>query len=445
MNQLESIADIKIATYLFHPKLINVTRKFKKELLSHYSGITLVSQLINVASNASDVVSPEEFLISLKELKLPAPVMNDLYNDFSKVKDIDDDLLERIKGIVKNIVADEYIKEKQLTVSDPVDYLNAMQSIDLEDLFSLNLNEDLIREVDFDKIDVSIVDEMMASAVSSFYSGYNQSSPFNGYLTSQLILVSGAPGSGKSLFLINEARWQIKEHHRKVIYFAIGDLNEADFLIRIAAQELKIPMSNIPYDLKNNLHSLIRAIPEIGELKLVFIKPGELSPKNFMSYLKEKKYLENYDTYIIDYDSNFLGDENLYKKGDEIYSELVKISSLPNKLVFVASQPKQFAFNSEEFGKDGIGESSRKIHIPDIIITIGKCPFSVNPVGTIFICKNRRGNVLRTKYFLDINGEFIQVNDNQYQTLKNATNRLTINCRNSLEATTIELKNEGTT
>ena len=73
------------------------------------------------------------------------------------------------------------------------------------------------------------------------------------------------------------------------------------------------------------------------------------------------------------------------------FSELV--AEPYNKLLFVASQPKIVAWGNPIIGLTDIGESSRKQHAADMIITKGKEVSSPNHLSIINIPKNRRGEV----------------------------------------------------
>jgi hypothetical protein len=245
---------------------------------------------------------------------------------------------------------------------------------------------------------------------------------------------------GKSLFCMQEVIEHLKAG-RRCVYAAIGDLTEADFLIRLIAQILNIPLNNVSLDLEANRAKAIQLVPELKNLKLLFISPCEITAGDLYDYLKAKGYLDidpscpNGTTYFVDYDSNFAGaEDNLYKKGDEIYAKLVKLSRLPKSIVYVASQPKISAYEQLMIGEKDIGESSRKAHAVDVIVTIGKEPWSTNPIGWICIAKNRRGYPLNAMYFRDIDGRFKEINKNDYQVLKDSPERMTIDCTDAFEA-----------
>jgi len=217
-------------------------------------------------------------------------------------------------------------------------------------------------------------------------------------------------------------------------------------LIRMGSMILHCPLSDFPIDLEENKKRIFEMMPELNNLKLIFVDPGELTADELYDWLQTKGYLKvkegtTGNTFMVDYDSNFAADVNasLYTKGDEVYSKLAVIASKPQTQVFVATQPKINFFNAVEFGEEGLGESSRKIHIPDNIITIGLERSSVNPVGIVTIAKQRRGMIFKAKYFRDIDGTFIEINDNDYNTFKNSPNKLTIRCGKTLEATQTKL------
>jgi hypothetical protein len=106
-------------------------------------------------------------------------------------------------------------------------------------------------------------------------------------------------------------------------------------------------------------------------LTLTVVPSATVTSRSYVDWIKQR--IDEYDVLFIDYDSNFLQDENysMYERGGEIYDAMTELTRL-GKLVFIASQPKQSYFSEEFLPYDAVGESSRKVHIADMIITIGR-------------------------------------------------------------------------
>lgn len=236
--------------------------------------------------------------------------------------------------------------------------------------------------------------------------------------------------SGKSLFLMQELLKSL-ELGRHVVYCAIGDLIEEDFIVRLAALKYKVPMTDIYLDFRYYQRKLVEDLPSIDKMSILFIKPGALSAIELRDYLYANEFKDEPTTFFIDYDSNLNGNESLYVKGDEIYSVGEEMAARPGYLGFIATQPKIMFFGSEMFSMEGLGESSRKAHISATIITIGINQNAVNPVGYINIAKQRRGTKFACPYFRDLNGEFIRITEQQKSELAQCATRRTFFCQTS--------------
>jgi len=159
-------------------------------------------------------------------------------------------------------------------------------------------------------------------------------------------------------------------------------------------------------------------------LLTLFIKSDTTKIREFVDYLSDNNFINEYDVFIVDYDSNFLYEgESMYDKGDKIYTALSNISDLPGKLVWVGSQPKQNFWDKELIGIEGLAESSRKQQIADFILTISKSSTGtgLNHIGRLNLCKNRRGVVGYQYYFIDKSGEFFIIPKDEYTTLLKET------------------------
>jgi hypothetical protein len=140
----------------------------------------------------------------------------------------------------------------------------------------------------------------------------------------------------------------------------------------------------------------------------------------YIDYMMER--LNEFDVLFVDYDSNFRQTQidNMYKEGGYIYDNLTKLTKA-GKLVFIASQPKIGAWRNEVLELTDAGESSRKQHNVDVMITIsrGLPGYNPNHIGRMKIAKNRRGEEgTEVPYIRLNNGRFRILTETVYSIIK---------------------------
>jgi len=259
--------------------------------------------------------------------------------------------------------------------------------------------------VTFDSYNISDLLKIYAkSGLHSRYKFINDSySMSNSYPAGQIVQVVAAPSTGKSLFLQGEAI-NFMEQGNSVHYLAMGDLNPLDFIIRMICIRYRIPKREVE---SNVVAYYNRYKDDFSQLlKITIVPSGVISSGEYVRFVKNT--LEDTQVLMIDYDSNFKVSSNLmmYEQGGEVYNDLTELSDL-GKLVFIASQPKSAFFRSESIPADSSGESSRKYHISDMVITIGRKPGVNFPMGMFNIGKSRRGEeVYDVPYIRTVEGLF---------------------------------------
>jgi hypothetical protein len=226
--------------------------------------------------------------------------------------------------------------------------------------------------------------------------------------------------------MMNEAVNFIRQGKR-VLYSAIGDLNQFDFINRIAGIITDTNMTQVARDLPYYYEAAVRALPAIKNLKLQFIAPDKISIFEYINILKKKGLYDDIDVFIIDYDTNFASSiDSMYEKGEEVYTEAVTLAKRPGKLVLMGCQPKINYWADEILELNCLSESSRKQHIIDMMITISHTVTKgSNHIGIMNLCKNRRGSKGSSPYFLDKTGYMFNINKDDYSYLKNETKPIT--------------------
>lgn len=184
----------------------------------------------------------------------------------------------------------------------------------------------------------------------------------------------------------------------------MGDMNQSDFIVRMAAQYTGLPFYEIKKDIKRAYESLNAAIGQNLFVKIT--SAGELTVDEYIDDVKDK----DYDVLFIDYDSNFksnVATDMMYLVYGDIYDKLSELSVKYNKLVFILAQPMKQSWSLSVIENDQIGESAKKIHVVDWCMTRAREPGNLNGLGTSKIVKSRRGEEQVVDYNIRLsNGRF---------------------------------------
>lgn len=237
--------------------------------------------------------------------------------------------------------------------------------------------------------------------------------PYPGYPKGQMVIVTAAPGTGKTLWMMGEAVGMAAKGY-KVLYISLGDNNLKDFIVRMSAILTGDSFGNVHRNLLDSFKQLHKVCG--SNLEVSINAAGKVTAEDIVSLSMAKKA----DVVMIDYDGNLKGvdsDEGMYHTFGNVYMTLNELV-LAGKLVFIASQPKIAAFDAKVLEMKDIGESSRKQHTADMIIGIGKEISSPNKLHTFKISKNRRGESDVYAYTIRLsNGRFKQIPKQLYDDL----------------------------
>lgn len=225
------------------------------------------------------------------------------------------------------------------------------------------------------------------------FDAVKNASAFGGYLPGSVVMVVGVPGLGKTAAMIQESVHASMAGYR-VLYIALGDLLRFDFITRISSSVLDKPYNEV---ILNPAAYYTDAVKKAVEnIDLVLVPSKKLTSAEIQNLVEEEP--DKYDMVVIDYDSNLADNsdpDNMYHTGGEIYeraTEIARPTGAKARVVMIASQPKSHLWGEELLGLDSAGESSRKQHTVDIMITIGKVRNPGNhKIGMMNIAKMRRG------------------------------------------------------
>lgn len=280
-------------------------------------------------------------------------------------------------------------------------------------------HSDMVQIKTFDQYDVqSLVDFYRDGGIRSTLDLVNNTFyPIDGWMRGQIVMVIGAPGTGKSLFLQQECINMVKNGH-KCYYIAMGDLTEYDMLVRMLSQYLHISMNEV----SANLLKYYNENKEVFKKNLLtsVISADKLSSDEYVEMVLSNPILKDVEVLFIDYDSNFKRSESdsTYMEKGKDYNALTKLKE-QGKLIFIASQPKTQFNEFEKIPPSGAAESNMKFQIVDIVLTFGKYQHSKLRMGIISLGKVRRnGSPDETRWIGCSDGTYCEVDPYTYEFFK---------------------------
>lgn len=338
----------------------------------------------------------------LSQSNLTPAEISDIKSRIIQYKQLTPEQIEPCRRQIKNLIAKEYIDQATKIYGNNGDGVGFIEYIK-----NLNFKTTKIDSVTerFDQFDINtIISESAQGGVPSKFAWINNTfQPECCYPKRGLMCVSMPPGTGKTLFCMQECLNMCLNGY-KCHYLCMGDMNQSDFIIRMAAQYTGLPFYEIKKDVKRAYDSLNAAIG-----KNLFVKitaASELTVDEYIEDVKDK----DYDVLFIDYDSNFkstVATDMMYLVYGEIYDKLSELSVKYNKLVFILAQPVKASWGLNVIENDQIGESAKKIHVVDWCMTRAREPGNLNGLGTSKIVKSRRGEEQVVDYNIRLaNGRF---------------------------------------
>lgn len=241
----------------------------------------------------------------------------------------------------------------------------------------------------FSELDITdLAQRYSGEGYKSAFKFVNDSFTCGGYIPGQMVAVCAAPGSGKSLFVQNEVANFIQQG-RRVHMLTLGDLSELDLATRLTCMMSRKPKRVIESDIVSYYSMYKDKFRDL--LGITVVPSGVVTGREYVDWMLNQK--DDYDILVVDYDSNFKkGGESMYDEYGTLYDSMTELTR-EGKLVFVCTQPKINYWKDEEIPLEGIGESSRKQHILDMVITIGRRHESKMRMGKMNIVKSRRGDL----------------------------------------------------
>lgn len=375
----------------------------------------LVDELIKAIKTYDyDTIGEPLFRSILERLKKTPEESNKIMSDVKKWVTYSKDQVQPTIKYLSDVCASVVIqKANRLHGNSPSEYIKYLKNYNFQ-----SLDLEIFSSTKFNDVDInSILAENSKGAVGTNIGWLNRAfEPHNGLERGQLGIICSEPGTGKSMMSMNLALW-MASHGEKVIYYCLGDMNMRDFIVRMGTIALGISFA----EAYTKLYEVYKAISKmVGSNLEISINPaGVVEADDIVN----KTLDGDYTVAIIDYDGNLAGvseGDSMYNTFGEIYNKFTKMT-LAGKLVLVDAQPKVTSWGKMIELQD-IGESSRKQHAADFIITMSNvntdCP---NHLYVQKLVKARRGKVGSKAYVIRVEGRFIEIPKGLYDQLRQVT------------------------
>ena len=380
------------------------------------SGSPLVHELIQAIKTYDyNAIGEPLFRSILQKTGKTATESNIILGEINKWRNYPEHLMAPSKKYLMDIVAKVEINQILSRFEEsPAEAYKALKDS------NINTSEnECFSSFNFNNLNIQkVLAEKSLGAVRTNYKWLNDAFPPHGGIErGQLGIICAPPGVGKSLFAMNLALY-FASQGVKVLYVTLGDLQERDWIVRLGAIYTGASFAETYNNMENVYYNLQKVTN--GNLELSINPSGKITSGEIVDYVENR----DFEVIFVDYDANHKGaadgtegaGSSMYSSLGQIYSDYTRLT-MKGKLVFMCSQPKQYAWG-QLIGLADIGESKRKQETADFIITISQtAPECPNHVYTAYIPKARRGRVGTKKYLIRIEGVFYEIPHAVYQTL----------------------------
>lgn len=225
----------------------------------------------------------------------------------------------------------------------------------------------------------------------------NKALTFKGYKPGDVVMFVSAPGSGKTMWMINEcSNAALQGFH--ALHVFVGDMKEYDGFVRYASRLTGVPQDDIVAMSTVDQANLVHNSNYNGVFNRLVMKSypaGTISASKMAADIvqMQKDLGVHFDIIAIDYPDNLIPESvMMYESGGDIYNSIAKFGYTNRSVMLTGSQPKINYWKDEIIPVEGAAESSRKQHVVDVMITAGK-PFRDSTMITYHLAKVRRGSV----------------------------------------------------
>ena len=235
--------------------------------------------------------------------------------------------------------------------------------------------------------------------IPSFIGSLNKCLMFGGWQPSTVNMIVSPPGTGKTMYLINEGVNAAKRGF-DVLHIFIGDMVEYDGFIRYLSCISGTPQNSLvmmPAEKQQDIVTICnQQYNNVFDHLFVLAYPSlSLTVDAMMEDIaKFEKHLgKDFGMIIVDYPDNLIQEGvSLYTDGGTLYSSLERMARLTKSVVLVASQPQKAYWSNSIIPLEGAAESSKKQMCVDIMVTMNTDSRGAN-FGTMLLAKARKGEV----------------------------------------------------
>ena len=261
-------------------------------------------------------------------------------------------------------------------------------------VFMIN-NSEQVKEARQASVGSSDQSRIIRSCIGSV----NQSLMFGGWQPSTVNMIVSPPGTGKSMFLINEGVNAAKQKF-EVLHIFIGDMVEYDGFIRYLSCASGTPQNSLVMMPQEKQMEVVKFCNQqyediFNRISLVAYPSLSLSVDTLIEDINrfEKQLNKDFDMIVVDYPDNLTQEgRSLYEDGGTLYSSLERLARLSKAVVLVASQPQKYYWNHEIIPLEAASESSKKQMAVDVMLTANLASRGSH-VGSMFLAKARKGEV----------------------------------------------------
>lgn len=271
-----------------------------------------------------------------------------ILNEIIKYKVYDEKQIKPIRDHIRGIGNQALISlAASKYPNDPEGYVKFLKTSEYKKDTS-----NIMTTINFSQLDINSIISKSSEGWESHYRFINETyDPLFKYETGQMVMVTGKPGTGKTLFMMSECL-HMSINGARCHYIALGDMNSGDFVQRMGAMYSGFSFAEAKMQMANMFNGLSRLMKD--RLGLTIVPSAEITVDEYLEYIMDR--IDDYDVFFIDYDSNFkpTKDANMYIEGGYLYDKLTTLTNA-GKLVFIAAQPKISAWGKEELELPDVG------------------------------------------------------------------------------------------
>lgn len=364
---------------------------------------------LNVTQDDLDAVFNAEYSSDSDEIKLWNEVKT---SNISDIEAITPAILKKIKTQLKDYFFAEAFEDDNYDRAK----LEELYEV-LAKLNNLDVDEETVEDVSLDNIDecVDIYSSRNKEGIKFFDERISDTLSTGAFDYGTINVITAPPGNGKTMLIMNQAVY-IASQGKHTLHLAIGDLTRKQVIIRFLAIITGNTVRQIamlsPEQFRQFISKAKMKYSVIFEhLHCKCILPNSLNGIELVKLIKKEQEKKNihFDQVAVDYDGNIetsistnkkgvdKDNKSMYYEGADIYNLFVKFAKENETVVWMLSQPKIQYWNCEKIPLEGLNDSSKKQHIVDFIMSLGK-KIKDEPKVTFFISKNRHGVSDKTIY-----------------------------------------------